>query len=120
MRFRRYLRNIYAVTALQFLAAVMVMELLRGLFMLYNSDLMCGCSFRWVCYLFVCGLRFDLCATAWFLLPFMVMRSLPFSFITRRGYVRASGIAYGLGATLMMILQVGDTFYFPFSGSRLN
>lgn len=120
MRLKRFSRNIYAVTAMQFLAAVIVMELLRGVFMLYNSDLMCGCSFKWVCYLFVCGLRFDLCATAWFLLPFMVMRILPFSFITRRGYVRASGVMYGIGATLLMLLQVGDTFYFPFSGSRLN
>lgn len=119
-RYFKYFRNIYLLTILQFLYVVLVMEVLRVVFALYNADVVGRWDFSTLMQLCVAGLPYDFKAASYFNLPFLLMRFLPFSFVTGRRYMRISNIAYGVGNTLMLILAIGDIPYFAFSGARLR
>jgi phosphoglycerol transferase MdoB-like AlkP superfamily enzyme len=95
--------------------ALVLLWLSRILFFYYNTD---GSGellrFMWA------GLPFDLSAWAYFNALFLVMRFLPVPFVAARGWLRATDVVYYVTNGLMLVLNVGDTFFFPFQGTRLR
>lgn len=113
-------RNVYLLAIVQFVVIILIMEALRIVFAVYNADIVGEYGWRTMMKLCAGGLPFDLCVAAYFNLPFLLMRMMPFDFVTRKWYLRTSNILFGIGNTLMLILAIGDIPYFQFSGSRLR
>lgn len=112
--------NYYAVTLFQLLLPLLLLWLSRFVFAWYCGESAGNPSIGRVFQLSWGGLRFDLCAWAYFNSAFTLMRFLPFDFVTNRTYARISNAVWCIANCAMLIIQLGDTAYFPFSGSRLR
>lgn len=113
-------KNYYFLTALQLFLPLFLLWLSRFVFAFYNVDLVGEPSFWRVLHLSAGGLRFDLSAWAYFNVLFIVMRSLPWNFVTNRIYLAISNIIYCITNFIMLVVAVGDIPFFRFSGSRLR
>lgn len=117
---KRLRDNYYAVTLFQLLLPLLLLWLSRFVFAWYCGEFTGNPSFGRVFQLSWGGLRFDLCAWAYFNAAFILMRFLPFDFVTKRVYLVISNAIWCISNCAMLIIQLGDTAYFPFSGSRLR
>jgi len=117
MKFRT---NIYAATIYQFLAALFLCWLTRFVFIFYNWDSVGISGFGESMRLSFDGLRFDLSAVAYFNVLFIAMRVLPFRFAASRAWLRATGVVYFVTNALLLAINLGDTPYYRFTGSRLR
>jgi phosphoglycerol transferase MdoB-like AlkP superfamily enzyme len=113
--FRRKVCSVPVATLWQAGVALVLLWLSRILFFYYNTD---GSGellrFMWA------GLPFDLSAWAYVNALFIVMRFIPAPFVASRGWLRATDVLYYISNGAMLALNVGDTFLFPFQGTRLR
>lgn len=112
--------NIYAATIYQFTIAVVMLWLTRFAFAWYNHDVCGSPDFSETLRLSMHGLRFDLCAAAYFNVLFLAMRILPFNFVYNRLYLRISNIIYCICNAIMLAINIGDIPYYRFTGARLR
>lgn len=68
----------------------------------------------------LCGLRFDISAVLYFEILFIAMRILPFRFVYRKGWLKATAWVYGISIGLLIAVNVADIPYYAFTGSRLR
>lgn len=113
-------RNFYTITLIQLFLPLLLLWLSRFVFAWYCGDYVGNPSPGRALQLSWGGVRFDLCAWAYFNAAFIIMRFLPFDFVTKRAYFVASNVIWCVTNCAMLIIQLGDTAYFPFSGSRLR
>lgn len=116
----RFKCGYYTAAVYQLLVSVAALWLSRFPYYIYNAgDIGDMGAAEWMPVL--CGgLRFDLCAAAYFNLPFIVMRFLPFSFVTRCGWILASNLIFGISNAVMLALNVADVAFSPFIGGRMR
>ncbi|MCM1401685.1 MAG: LTA synthase family protein [Bacteroides sp.] len=112
--------NYYPITILQLFVPLLLLWLSRFAFAIYNSSLLGNPSIGHVFQLTIGGLRFDLCAWAYFNIPFILLRFLPFNFVQNKRYLLATNIIYTLANSAMLILALGDIPFYRFTGSRLR
>lgn len=102
------------------MVAVVALWLTRFAFVAYNADNVDVADFSELMWLSLYGLRFDLAAVVYFDLPYIAMTILPLPWLLRRGWLRVADWVYGVCTSLMLIIQLGDIPYYPFTGSRLH
>lgn len=110
----------YSTTLYQLVVAVVMLWLTRFAFYIGNADSIGSVSAsEWVLILFG-GFRFDLCAVAYFNIPFILMRFIPLGFVTNRRWLIASNIVYGICNGIMLALNIVDVAFSPFIGGRMR
>lgn len=115
------LRNYYVQTALMLFVPLLLLWASRFAFVCHNADLVGNPSLGRLSSIAIGGgLRFDLCAWAYFNAAFIVMRLLPFRFVLRRGYRIAEAVVYCASNFAMLAVALGDIPFFRFTGSRLR
>ncbi|MDE5962617.1 MAG: hypothetical protein K2G58_01055, partial [Alistipes sp.] len=65
-------------------------------------------------------MRFDLVAVAYFNILFIFLRILPFTFTSDRFYLHITDAIYYITNSLLLAINIGDTPFFRFTGSRLR
>ena len=110
----------YPATLLQLFIPLLLLWLSRFGFAWYNADLFGDLSFSRIFQLSLAGLKFDLCAWAWFNSLFILMRFLPFSFVRGKRYLIASNIIFVICNSLMLLPALADIPFFRFNGSHLR
>lgn len=110
----------YPATLLQLFMPLLLLWLSRFFFASYNADMMGDLSLGRLLHLSFAGLKFDLCAWAWFNSLFILMRFLPFGFTRKRGYQRATGIVFVICNSLMLLPALADIPFFRFNGTHLR
>lgn len=104
--------------ALRFLILMLLYSLCRGIFYLYNQDLLEVSSSTSLWGMCLGALRFDLSAVCYTLLPLTLLSLLPHPWSLRRGYQRVlRGYFLFIGA-LTIMLNLGDVVYFRFTLKR--
>lgn len=112
--------DIYTATLYRFAVALILLWLTRFAFALYNPDTLAGASFTQLMTLSVAGLRFDLSAAAYFNAPYILMSVLPFAFVARPAWQKASAWVYGICNGLLLTVNLADVPYYRFTGARLR
>lgn len=112
--------NTYVATAWQLLIALLALWLTRFLFVAVNGESTGVDSVAPMLKLSLYGLRFDIVAVAYFNALFILMRLLPLRYATSRGWLKATGVVYGVCNALLLALSLGDVVYYRFSGTRLR
>ena len=103
---------------LRFLLALLLYSLCRGIFYLYNQDLLEVSSAGSLWGMFVGGLRFDLSAVCYTLLPLTLLSLLPVRWAYGRGYQLVLRWLYLVVMSLSLVLNLGDVVYFRFTLKR--
>ena len=103
---------------LRFLLALLLYSLCRGIFCLYNQDLLEVSSAGSLWGMFVGGLRFDLSAVCYTLLPLTLLSLLPVRWAYGRGYQLVLRWLYLVVTSLSLVLNLGDVVYFRFTLKR--
>lgn len=112
--------DIYTATACQLAVALFLLWTTRFVFIVYNSDSVSVDGWAEALRLSMYGLRFDLSAVVYFNALFIVMRVLPFRFTLRAAYLRVTDWVYFITNSLLLAINIGDTPYYRFTGSRLR
>lgn len=112
--------NYYPATLLQLFIPLLLLWLTRFAFAAYNADMVGDLSAMRLLQLSATGLKFDLCAWAWFNAPFILMRFLPFNFVKKSAYLTASSIIYVICNSLMLLPALADVPFFRFNGTHLR
>lgn len=112
--------GIYLSTLWCVAIALTMLWLTRFIFIAYNHSLCGAPSVGETLRLALHGFQFDLSATIYFNILFIAMRILPFSFVYRKGWLRASNWVYGICSGLMLAINIADIPYYAFTGSRLR
>lgn len=116
----RFRCGYYTATVYQLLVSVVALWLTRFPYYIYNADEIGVISVdEWMPILWG-GLRFDLCAVAYFNLLFIAMRFLPFGFVERRRWTVATNIVFGVSNAVMLALNISDVAYSSFNGGRMR
>lgn len=110
----------YTATIYQLIVAVTMLWLSRFAYYTYNAEVIGEITCEEWSRILWGGLRFDLCAAAYFNLLFIAMRFLPFGFVSRRGWILASNIVFGVCNSVMLALNVADVAFSPFIGGRMR
>ncbi len=110
----------YPATLLQLFIPLLLLWLSRFAFAWYNADMFGDVNFGKLLGLSMSGMKFDLCAWAWFNSLFILMRFLPFGLIKKKGYILATGVVYVVCNSLMLLPALADIPFFRFNGSRLR
>lgn len=116
----RFSCNIYTATVYQFVTAVLLLWIMRPIFYYYNEALIGPMTGAHLWHLMLKGIRFDLSAAAYFNAIFLLMRFIPAGFVTRRHYMAATNCVYYITNSLMLILNIVDIPFFPFTGNRMR
>lgn len=116
----RFRCRYYTATVYQLVVSLVALWLSRFPYYIYNAREIGEITMaEWVPIL--CGgLRFDLCAVAYFNLLFIAMRFLPFGFVMRRGWILATNIIFGMSNAVMLALNIADVAFSPFIGGRMR
>lgn len=116
--------SIYTYQALlllkRLLLALIFLFFSRLIFWLYNLSFFKFGGVLEFIRVFFYGSYFDLISLFYFMLPFVLLSILPFSFFYKRNYQLVLKVLFTLIITLLFVLTVVDTVYFPFSKSRLG
>ncbi|MDE5807492.1 MAG: LTA synthase family protein [Muribaculaceae bacterium] len=110
----------YPATLLQLFIPLLLLWLTRFGFAWYNADTLGDISFSRLMLLSAAGIKFDLCAWAWFNSPFILMRFLPFRFAGNKAYQTVSNVIFLICNTLMIIPALADVAFFRFNGTHLR
>ncbi len=110
----------YPATLLQLLLPLVLLWIFRFIFTYYNLHNLGSPSFGRIFHLAMIGLRFDLSAWAWFNAPFILLRFLPFNFVTGRKYLLFTNILYFILNLLMLLPALADIPFFQYNGSHLR
>lgn len=112
--------NIYAATLYQLVLSLLFLMATRLIFVVVNQGSVAVDSVGTFLSLSGHGLRFDLVAAAYFNALFILMRILPGRFTESGGYLRVTDWVYYVTNALMLMVSLGDTAYYRFSGTRLR
>ena len=116
----RFRCGYYTATVYQLVVSVVALWLTRFPYYIYNAGEIGDISpAEWLPIMWG-GLRFDLCAVAYFNLLFIAMRFLPFGFVTRRRWMLATNIIFGVSTAVMLALNIADVAFSPFIGGRMR
>lgn len=118
MNYRR--SNLYTATALQLFMVLLIIWLSRYFFALYNGEELGAPSWTRIFAISMPGLIYDLCGLAWANAIFIAMRFMPFDFVKKPGYQKATAIIYFITNTLLLLLVIGDVPFFQEEGYRLD
>jgi len=94
--------------------ACLIFSLSRIIFLLFNTAHFSDISIS----LFFYGIRFDLVAISYFFAPLILLQLIPFSFRNYKWYQKLLAIAFYLGNTVAIILNLIDVAYFDFTLKR--
>ena len=94
--------------------AFFIFSLSRIIFLLFNTAHFSDISIS----LFFYGIRFDLVAISYFFAPLILLQLIPFSFRNYKWYQKLLAIAFYLGNTVAIILNLIDVAYFDFTLKR--
>lgn len=108
----------YAILAARAAVLILFLQLGRWWFYRYNLDLLGEISARELSAIFLGGLRFDLAAAVLLLLPYFVLRILPFDFVYGTRYTRLCDWLYGLCGSIGLVANLCDTPFYRFTGMR--
>lgn len=110
----------YQATVYQLAVALVSMLIIRIGFYLYHQDEIGEVRLFWCLSLLKGAFRFDAWAVAYFNSLFIVIRFLPFKFVARSGWIRATNLLYGICNGVMLLLSVVDVELFSFFGSHMR
>ncbi len=110
----------YPATLLQLFVPLLLLWSSRFFFASYNSDMVGELSLTRLLQLSFAGLKFDLCAWAWFNSLFILTRFLPFEFTRKRGYLTMTGIVFVICNSFMLLPALADIPFFRFNGTHLR
>lgn len=116
----KFKTNIYIATIYQIVSVLFLLWLTRLFFIFHNYDsvgIHSTNEFLRTCFY---GLRFDLVAVAYFNILFILLRILPFTFTSNRFYLHITDAIYYITNSLLLAINIGDTPFFRFTGSRLR
>lgn len=102
------------------MAPLLLLWVSRFVFVAYNRDMFEVLTVLRLLELSVTGIKFDLCAWAWFNSLFIFLRFLPFDFVNDRRYKICSGAVYITCNFMMLLPALADIPFFRFNGSRLR
>lgn len=103
---------------LRFVLLLALYSLCRGVFYLYNKDLLEVSSPSSLSGMLLGALRFDLSAVCYTLLPLTLFSLLPHPWAQRRGYLLVLRWYFLLVGALTVVLNLGDVAYFRFTLKR--
>lgn len=103
---------------LRFLLSFVIYSICRGIFCLYNQDLLEIGSAGQLALMFWGGLRFDLSAIVYTSLLLTTLSLLPLPQAYSRGYQRMLTGLYRIVTSLAIILNLGDVVYYRFTLKR--
>ena len=103
---------------LRFLLSFVLYSICRGIFYLYNQDLLEVGSTSDLGLMFWGGLRFDLSAILYTSLLMTVLSLLPLPQAYSRGYQRLLTGIYRVITSLAIVLNLGDVVYYRFTLKR--
>ena len=103
---------------LRFLLSFVIYSICRGIFCLYNQDLLEIDSAGQLALMFWGGLRFDLSAIVYTSLLLTTLSLLPLPQAYSRGYQRMLTGLYRIVTSLAIILNLGDVVYYRFTLKR--
>lgn len=104
----------------QLAVVFLLLWLSRFLFYSCNSDVVGEMTGGELMRASVRGLRFDLSVFAYFNALYVLLRFLPLRGLERRGWIVAGNVYFTLSNSLLLIINVADTAFFRFSGSRMR
>lgn len=112
--------DIYTATFCQLAVALLLLWITRFLFVAYNYDSASVAGRGEALRLSLHGLRFDITAVMYFNALFLLLRVLPFRFTLRPACLKATDWIYWITNSLLLAINLGDTPYYRFTGSRLR
>lgn len=112
--------NVYLATLLELAIVLLVFWFMRFVFYWVNSSMFGDISFSHLLRLAQAGIRFDVCAVAWFNIPFIFMRFLPFKFTANRIYILITNIIFVISNSLLLILNLIDIPLYSIFGFRTS
>ena len=92
--------------------------LCRILFYQLNTAAFSGNSTTELLKILFYGMRFDFSAIVFFNLPFLIAYLVPFRFATKRNYLRSADVIFILFNSGLLLLNLGDSEYFKYTGKR--
>lgn len=114
---KSYLRQIGNTLGKLFIVTALY-SLCRAVFYLLNKSAFSANSPLELARIFFYGIRFDYSAVILFNLPFLLAYLLPFSFVTNRRYLRSADALFILLNAGLLLLNLGDSEYFKYTGKR--
>lgn len=116
----KFKANIYWGSLYQLATVFLSLWLSRFVFMAYNSTLIGLDSVTDTLKIALAGIRIDACILGYANAVFVVMRFAPWPCVCRKGWITTSNWLLGVINSLLLILNLGDTAYFPFTGYRMS
>ena len=117
LKLPKFKANAYWGTAYQLLVAFVLLYASRGLFYGLNSDLYRVASSEWALILRG-GVVFDLAAICYLNLIVVLMRVLPFGFVTTSVYQRITNILFCVLNSFGLAANLFDTIFVRFTNTR--
>lgn len=114
----RWVKSMPALLVYRLLLAMLIYSLSRGVFYLYNADLLHFEQSADILTAYRGGLRFDLTALLYINLLVVLLSLLPHPVKYRRGYQRTVSWIYWICNVPPFILNLGDTIYYRFTKVR--
>lgn len=116
----KFKSDIYLGSIYQLAIVFLFFWLSRFVFIFCNSELINLKGFGKALEVAVAGIRIDACILAYATIPFVLMRFAPWPWVMRKGWISVSNLLLYIVNSLLLILNLGDTAYFPFTGYRMT
>lgn len=116
----KFKANIYIGSLYQLIIVFIFFWLSRLLFIFHNSAFIDVDSFRDIVKICIGGIRLDACILAYLNSLFILMRFAPWPWVYNTGWIRVSDWLLIIINSLCLILNIGDTLYFPYTGYRMS
>lgn len=116
----KFKSDIYLGSIYQLAIVFLFFWLSRFVFIFCNSELINLTGFGKALEVAVAGIRIDACILAYANIPFVLMRFAPWPWVMRKGWISVSNLLLCIVNSLLLILNLGDTAYFPFTGYRMT
>lgn len=116
----KFKANIYIGSLYQLFITFLFFWSTRLIFIYHNADFIDVTSFKEAVKICISGARIDACIFAYFNSLFIIMRFAPLPWVYNRRWIAVSNFILYLFNTILLILNLGDTAYFPFTGYRMS
>lgn len=117
MKFRS---NIYLGSLYQLAIVFIFFWLSRLVFVLYNARFIGDPDFAEIVKILMGGVIIDACIFSYSNALFILMRFAPWPWVYDRKWIIISNWLLGIVGTFFLLLNFGDTVYFPFTGYRMS
>lgn len=116
----KFKANVYLGSLYQLVIVFLFFWLSRLIFIFYNAPFIDVTSFGDVVKVCMGGLVIDSCIFSYFNVLFILMRFAPWPWAYNQIWIAVSNWLLGIVGTLFLLLNFGDTVYFPFTGYRMS